>query len=64
MIKKVIFDYASNYRFAGHIEGERHQEVLEKMKDAIRLEGEDRMESGEKLRHLEPISITSFCVAL
>jgi len=47
-----------------YTQGESYEQVLENIKDAIRLHVEDRMESGEELPHFESISLTSLEVAV
>jgi predicted RNase H-like HicB family nuclease len=47
-----------------YTQGESYEQVLEKIKDAIRLHVEDRLESGEELPHVESISLTSLEVAV
>ena len=47
-----------------YTQGESYEEVLENIKDAIRLHVEDRMASGEELPHVESISLTSLEVAV
>jgi len=47
-----------------YTQGESYEQVLENIKDAIRLHVEDRMESGEELPHVESISLTSLEVAV
>ena len=47
-----------------YTQGESYEQVLESIKDAIRLHVEDRLESGEELPHVESISLTSLEVAV
>ncbi len=47
-----------------YTQGESYEEVLENIKDAIRLHAEDRMKSGEELPHVDSISLTSLEVAV
>jgi predicted RNase H-like HicB family nuclease len=47
-----------------YTQGESYEEVLENIKDAIRLHVEHRMESGEELPHVDSISLTSLEVAV
>ena len=39
--------------------GDKHEEALTNIKDAIRLHVEDRLESGEEIPQAESISLTS-----
>jgi predicted RNase H-like HicB family nuclease len=41
-----------------------YEEVLEHIRDAIRLHLEDRVESGEEIPHIESISLTLMEVAV
>ena len=47
-----------------YTQGESYEEVLENIKDAIRLHVEDRMQSGEELPQVDSISLTSLEVAV
>lgn len=47
-----------------YTQGESYEEVLENIKDAIRLHIEDRLEEGEVIPHIEAISLTSVEVAV
>ena len=47
-----------------YTQGESYEEVLEDIKDAIRLHVEDRLKSGEELPHVDSISLTSLEVAV
>jgi len=47
-----------------YTQGESYEEVLENIKDAIRLHVEDRLKSGEELPHVDSISLTSLEVAV
>jgi len=47
-----------------YTQGESYEEVLENIKDAIRLHVEDRLKSGEALPHVDFISLTSLEVAV
>jgi predicted RNase H-like HicB family nuclease len=47
-----------------YTQGESYEEVLENIKDAIRLHVEDRLKSGETLPHVDSISLTSLEVAV
>jgi predicted RNase H-like HicB family nuclease len=40
-------------------QGETYEEVMENIKDAIRLHLEDRLESNESIPEIESISLTS-----
>ncbi|MEK7712395.1 MAG: type II toxin-antitoxin system HicB family antitoxin [Nitrospirota bacterium] len=44
--------------------GETYEEVLENIKDAIRLHIEDRIESGEEIPQPESVSLTLMDVAV
>ena len=45
-------------------QGDTYEEVLENIKDAIRLHIEDRKESGEEIPQPESISLTSLELAV
>lgn len=47
-----------------YAQGEGYEEVLENIKDAIRLHIEDRIESGEEIPQTESVSITLMEVAV
>ncbi|MBE0427397.1 MAG: type II toxin-antitoxin system HicB family antitoxin [Nitrospirae bacterium] len=47
-----------------YTQGNTYEEVLENIKDAIRLHVEDRIESGEEISQAESISLTSLEVAV
>ncbi len=47
-----------------YTQGDTHEEVLENIKDAIRLHVEDRIESGEEIPTYEFVSLTSLEVSL
>jgi len=47
-----------------YTQGDRYEEVLENIKDAIRLHLEDRIENGEDIPIVESISLTSLEVAV
>ena len=47
-----------------YTQGETYEEVLENIKDAIRLHVEDRLESGEEIPQPESVSLTSLEVAV
>ncbi len=47
-----------------YTQGDTYEEVLENMKDAIRLHLEDRLEAGEEIPHAEAVSLTSLEVAV
>ncbi len=47
-----------------YTQGSTYEEVLENIKDAIRLHVEDRIESGEEISQAESISLTSLEVAV
>ncbi len=41
-----------------YTQGDTYEEVLENIKDAIRLHIEDRIESGEEIHQAESVSLT------
>ena len=47
-----------------YTQGQSYEEVLENIKDAIRLHVEDRLESGEEVPHVDSISLTSLEVVV
>ena len=47
-----------------YTQGDSYEEVLENIKDAIRLHLEDKKESGETISTVESISLTSLEVAV
>lgn len=47
-----------------YTQGDSYEEVLENIKDAIRLHVEDRLSSGEEIPKLDSISLTSLEVAV
>ncbi len=47
-----------------YTQGESYEEILENIKDAIRLHIEDRIESKETIPTVESISLTSLEVAV
>jgi len=47
-----------------YTQGETYEEVLENIKDAIRLHIEDRIESGEEIPQAESVSLTMMEVAV
>ena len=47
-----------------YTQGESYEEVLENIKDAIRLHVEDRLKSGEEVPLVDSISLTSLEVAV
>jgi len=47
-----------------YTQGESYEEVLENIKDAIRLHVEDRLKNGEKVPHVDSVSLTSLEVAV
>jgi len=47
-----------------YTQGDTYEEVLENIKDAIRLHVEDRLEAGEDIPPAESVSLTSMEVAL
>ena len=47
-----------------YTQGETYEEVLENIKDAIRLHIEDRIESGEEIPQSESVSLTLMEVAV
>jgi predicted RNase H-like HicB family nuclease len=47
-----------------YTQGNTYEEVLENVKDAIRLHVEDRVESGEEIPQAESVSLTSLEVAV
>ncbi len=57
--------FASCPEFQGcYTQGETYEEVLENIKDAIRLHIEDRMAAGEEIPQPESVSFTSLEVAI
>ena len=47
-----------------YTQGETYEEVLEHIKDAIRLHLEDRLDAGEEIPQPESVSLTSLEVAV
>ncbi len=47
-----------------YTQGDSYEEVLENIKDAIRLHIEDRIESGEEILQTESVSLTLMEVAV
>lgn len=47
-----------------YTQGDTYEEVVENLKDAIRLHVEDRLASGEEIPQPESISLTSLDVVL
>ncbi len=47
-----------------YTQGDTYEEVLEKIKDAIRLHVEDRIEDGEDIPQPESVSLTSLEIAV
>ncbi len=47
-----------------YTQGDTYEEVLENIKDAIRLHVEDRLEDGEEIPQSESVSLTSMEVAV
>jgi len=47
-----------------YTQGDTYEEVLENIKDAIRLHIEDRIESGEEIPQAEAVSLTLMEVAV
>jgi len=47
-----------------YTQGETYEEVLENVRDAIRLHVEDRLEMGEEIPQDESVSLTSLEVAV
>jgi len=47
-----------------YTQGETYEEVLENIRDAIRLHIEDRIESGEEIPQSESVSLTLMEVAV
>jgi len=47
-----------------YTQGDSYEEVLENIKDAIRLHVEDRLTSGEEIPRFDSISLTSLEVAV
>ncbi|MEW6068591.1 MAG: type II toxin-antitoxin system HicB family antitoxin [Nitrospirota bacterium] len=47
-----------------YTQGDSYEEVLENIKDAIRLHIEDRIESGEEIPQTESVSLTLMEVAV
>lgn len=47
-----------------YTQGDTYEEVLENIKDAIRLHVEDRLESGEEIPRADVVSLTSLEIAV
>jgi predicted RNase H-like HicB family nuclease len=47
-----------------YTQGDTYEEVLENIRDAIRLHVEDRLDSGEEVPQSESVSLTSLEVAV
>lgn len=47
-----------------YVQGETYEEVLDNIRDAIRLHLLDRKESGEDIRTVESVTLTSLEVAV
>ncbi len=47
-----------------YTQGETYEEVLENIRDAIRLHIEDRIESGEEIPQTESVSLTLMEIAV
>jgi len=47
-----------------YTQGDTYEEVLEIIRDAIRLHVEDRLESGEEIPQPESVSLTSLEIAI
>jgi len=47
-----------------YTQGDTYEDVLENIKDAIRLHVEDRLEGGEEIPQPESVSLTSMEVAV
>ena len=47
-----------------YTQGDTYEEVLENIKDAIRLHVNDRLDNGEEVPHAQSVSITSLEVAV
>lgn len=47
-----------------YTQGDTYEEVLENIKDAIRLHVEDRLEAGEEIPQPESVSLTSLEIAV
>lgn len=47
-----------------YTQGDTYEEVLENIKDAIRLHIEDRIESGEEIPQIESVSLTLMEIAV
>lgn len=47
-----------------YTQGNTYEEAIENIRDAIRLHGEDRLESGETIPQPEAVSLTSLEVAV
>lgn len=67
----VVIEKDSNGYFAScpelqgcYTQGDTYEEVLENIKDAIRLHIEDRVESGEDIPQSESVSLTLMEVAV
>jgi len=47
-----------------YTQGDTYEEVMENIKDAIRLHLEDRIENGEKIQQREAVILTSLEMAI
>ena len=47
-----------------YTQGENYEDVLDNIKDAIKLHIEDRLEEGEEIPHFELINLTSVEVSV
>jgi predicted RNase H-like HicB family nuclease len=47
-----------------YTQGDNYEEVLENVKDAIRLHVEDRLSSGEEIPQVDSVSLTSLEVVV
>jgi predicted RNase H-like HicB family nuclease len=47
-----------------YTQGESYEEALERIRDAVRLHIEDRLEAGEEIPQPESVSLTSLEVAV
>lgn len=57
--------FASCFELQGcYTQGETYEEVVENIRDAIRLHIEDRLASGEEISQPESVSLTSLEVAV
>jgi hypothetical protein len=61
--KTDILHFLRHYK-DGYTQGDTYEEVIENIKDAIRLHLEDRKESGESLPKPESISVTALKVSV